>query len=173
MAAGKPLIQERFEDQFVEEPDLFVLEECGVEVRTEFHFRGNFTLYSDMSARTHLNVSGGSVSSATGEVLLVERTSTTTFSQPEIQIIDEEAETLTQIFEDTIRGVPFKWRVPGEGVVLLDAGTVTLHVTVVSDLATEELISFDVEITDVHGPHPALTQPESELIEIFCAAMQG
>jgi hypothetical protein len=77
------------------------------------------------------------------------------------------------MFEDTVRGVPFKWRVPGEGVVLLDAGTVTFSGTVVIDIATDEVISFDVEITDMHGPHPSLTQPESETLEIFCAAMQG
>ena len=30
---GAPLVQERFDDEFVEEPDLFV-DVCGVEVRT-------------------------------------------------------------------------------------------------------------------------------------------
>lgn len=173
LAAGKPLVQERFDDRFVEEPDQFVLDVCGVEVRTEFHFRGKFTLYPDMSARTHFNDAVTSISSATGEVLLLERNAGNVFSQPVVEIIDEEAGTLTVMFEDTFRGVPLKWRVPGEGVILIDAGTVTIGGTVVIDLATDEVISEDVQLTDMHGPHPSLTQPESEIMEIFCSAMEG
>ena len=168
---GRPLIQERFDDRFVEDPDLFVLDVCGVEVRTEFHFWGNFTLYPDMTARSHFNDDIVSSDPATGEVLLVERNSGNVFSEPPVEIIDEEAGTLTLMFEDTFRGVPFKWRVPGEGVVLLDAGTVTFNATVVIDLATDEVISFEETLSDLHGPHPSLTQPDSETIEIFCGAM--
>jgi hypothetical protein len=75
------------------------------------------------------------------------------------------------MFEDTFRGVPLKWRVPGEGVVLLDAGTVTFNATLVIDLATDEVISFEETLSDLHGPHPSLTQPDSETTDIFCAAM--
>jgi hypothetical protein len=67
--------------------------------------------------------------------------------------------------------VPLKWRVPGEGVILLDAGTVTFTTTVVIDLATGEEISFEQTLSDLHGPHPSLTQPESETEDIFCSAM--
>lgn len=168
---GTPLVQERFDDRFVEEPEAFVLDVCGVEVRTEFHFWGNFTLYPDMTARTHINADIVSTDPATGEVLLVERNSGNMFSEPVVEIIDEEAGMLTVMFEDTFRGVPLKWRVPGEGVILLDAGTVTLTGTVVIDLATDEVISFEVTLSDLHGPHPSLTQPESETTDIFCGAM--
>jgi hypothetical protein len=168
---GRPLVQERFNDQFVEDPDLFVLDECGVEVRTEFHFWGNFTLYPNLTARTHVNAHIVSSDPDTGEVLLVERTSSNIFSEPEVEILDEEAGTLTLMFEDTYRGVPFKWRVPGQGVVLLDAGTVTFNTTLVIDLATDEVISFEETLSDLHGPHPSLTQPDSETLDIFCAAM--
>lgn len=169
---GKPL-QEKFDDRFVEEPDPFVLEICGVEVRTEFHFWGNFTLYPDMTARTHFNDHVVSTDPDTGEVLLVVRNSGNVFSEPLVETIDEEAGTLTVMFEDTFRGVPLKWRVPGEGVILLDAGTVTFTGTVVIDLATDEIISFDETISDMHGPHPFLTQPEDEIIALFCEAMAG
>lgn len=168
---GKPLIRDTFDDRFVEEPDPFVLDLCGVEVKTEFHFRGHFTLYPDMTARTHFNDHIVSTDVATGEVLLIERNAANVFSEPVVETIDEEAGTLTVMFEDTFRGVPFKWRVPGEGVILLDAGTVTFAVTVVFDLATDEVISFEETLSGVHGPHPSLTQPESETIEIFCDAM--
>ena len=73
MEGGKPLVQEQFDTRFVEEPDLLVLAVCGVEVRTEFHFWGNFTLYSDLSARTHQNSEIISTDPVTGEVLLIER----------------------------------------------------------------------------------------------------
>jgi hypothetical protein len=168
---GRPLVQERFDDQFVEDPDPLVLDVCGVEVRTEFHFWGTFTFYADMTARTHFNDDIVSTDPATGEVLLVERNSGNVFSEPVVEIIDEEAGTLTLMFEDTFRGVPLKWRVPGEGVVLLDAGTVTFNATLVIDLATDEVISFEETLSDLHGPHPSLTQPDSETTDIFCAAM--
>jgi hypothetical protein len=168
---GMPLVQERFDDRFVEEPEPFVLELCGVEVRTEFHFWGNFTLYPDMTARTHFNDEIVSTDPDTGDVLLIERNSGNVFSEPVVEIIDEEAGTLTLMFEDTFRGVPLKWRVPGEGVILLDAGTVTFSATVVIDLATDEVISFEETLSDLHGPHPSLTQPDDETTDIFCEAM--
>lgn len=168
---GPPLIQERFEERFIEEPELFVLDVCGVEVRTEFHFREHFTLYPDMTARVHFNDEIVSTDSITGEVLLVERNAGNVFSEPVVEIIDEEAGTLTVMFEDTIRGVPLKWRVPGEGVILIDAGTVTFTGTAVVDLATDEVISLNVTLSNLHGPHPSLTQPESETLEIFCDAL--
>lgn len=168
---GRPLEQERFDDRFVEDPDLFVLDVCGVAVRTEFHFWGNFTLYPDMTAREHVNVDIVSSDPETGEVLLVERSSSSRFSEPVVEIVDEEAGTLTLTFDDTHRGLPFKWRVPGEGVVLLDAGTVNIIVTVVIDLATDEVIAFEETFLDLHGPHPSLALSETEQTEIFCAAM--
>ena len=170
---GQPLVQERFDERFVEEPGLFALDVCGVEVRAEFHFWGNFTLYADMTARTHFNDHIVATNPATGEVLLVERNSGNVFSEPVVETVDEEAGTLTVMFEDTFRGVPFKWRVPGEGVILLDAGTVTFTGTVVIDLATDEVISFEETISDLHGPHPSLSLSESEFIALFCEALGG
>ena len=168
---GRPLVQERFDEEFVEEPDLFVLEVCGVEVRTEFHFWGNFTLYPDMTARTHFNDDIVTTDPDSGDVLLIERNSGNVFSEPVAELIDEEAGTLTVMFEDTFRGVPLKWRVPGEGVILLDAGTVTFTGTVVIDLATDEVIFFEETLSDLHGPHPSLTQSDNETTDIFCEAM--
>jgi len=168
---GRPLEQERFDDRFVDDPDPFVLDECGVEVRTEFHIWGTFRLYPNMTARNHFNTHIVSKNPDTGGVLLVERNAGNVLSEPVVEIIDEEAGTLTVMFEDTFKGVPLKWRVPGEGVVLLDAGTVTFNQTLVIDLATDEVISFDETLSDVHGPHPSLALSETERTDIFCGLM--
>ena len=171
VGGGKPLEHERFDERFVEEPDAQVLDLCGVEVRTEFHYWGSFTLYSDMSARTHQNTEIVATDPSTGEVLLVERNASQVSSEPVVEIVDEGAGTLTATFEATFRGVPFKWRIPGEGVIILDAGTVTMTFTVVTDLETGEEISFEVAYSDVHGPHPSHSQSEIEWTEMFCGAM--
>ena len=171
VGGGKPIAQERFDDRFVEDPDLFVLEVCGVEVRTEFHFWGHFTLYADMTARNHLNTEIVSTDPDTGQVLFIERNAADVFSEPTVEIVDEEAGTVTVMFEDTFRGLPLRWQIPGEGVILLDAGTVTISGTVVIDLATGEEISSEVAYSDVHGPHPSLDQSDSEWTEMFCGAM--
>jgi hypothetical protein len=42
---------------------------------------------------------------------------------------------------------------------------------VVIDLATDEVISFEETLSDLHGPHPSLTQPDDETTDIFCEAM--
>ena len=103
--------------------------------------------------------------------LLIERNASNVFSEPVVEAIDEEAGTLTATFVNTFRGAPFKWQIPGEGVIILDAGTVTITTTVVTDLATGEEISFEVAYSDMHGPHPSLFQSESEWTEMFCGAM--
>jgi hypothetical protein len=50
---------------------------------------------------------------------------------------------------------------------------VTFTVTVVIDLATDEVISFEETISNLNGPHPSLTQPDNETMEIFCEALGG
>lgn len=98
-------------------------------------------------------------------------TLSTGFQSPVVEVVDEQAGTLTVTFKTTYRGVPYKWRIPGEGVILADAGTVTVAFTVVTDLATGEFISDEVTYSDLHGPHPSLSQSESEWTELFCGAM--
>ena len=170
---NKPIFQEKFDDRFVEDPDLFVFDVCGVEVATEFHFFGKFTLFSDMSSKTHVNVNIQSVDPDTGAILLREKDTLNIFSEPVVEILDEAAGTLTIIFEDTVKGNPFKWLVPGEGVLILDAGQVTFSATLVIDLATGDVISFDEAISNIKGPHPALDSSEEEFLAIFCGAMAG
>jgi hypothetical protein len=171
---GKPVFVDRFDDRFVEDPDLFVLDFCGIDgVRTEFHFKGSFTLYEDGSAKLHLNEDIVSTDSATGSVLLVVRNAFNVFSEPVEEIVDEDAGTLTLIFDDTFVGLPLMWMVPGEGVLIRDAGVVRFVATVVLDLETGEEISFTAEITELHGPHPFLDLSDEEIAGIFCGAMSA
>ena len=44
-------------------------------------------------------------------------------------------------------------------------GSVTFNATLVIDLDTDEVVSFEETLSDVHGPHPSLTKPESEQLE--------
>lgn len=171
---GKPVFVDRFDDRFVEDPDLFVLDFCGVDgVRTEFHFKGSFTLYEDGSAKVHLNEHIVSTDSATGSLLLVTRNAFNIFSEPVEEIVDENAGTLTLIFDDIFVGLPLRLMVPGEGVLLRDAGVVRFVATVVLDLETGEEISFTEEIIELHGPHPFLDLSDEEFAEIFCGAMSA
>lgn len=171
---GKPVFVDRFDDTFVEDPDLFVLDFCGIDgVRTEFHFKGSFTLYEDGSAKLHLNQKIVSTDSATGSLLFIERIAFNVFSEPVEEIVEEEAGTLTLIFDDTFVGLPLRWMVPGQGVLLRDAGVARFVATVVLDLETGEEISFTEEITELHGPHPSLDLSDEEVAGIFCGAMSA
>ncbi|HKX74507.1 MAG TPA: hypothetical protein VJR05_03875 [Acidimicrobiia bacterium] len=172
-SGGKPIFRETFDDRFVEDPDLFVLDVCGVEVVTEFHIRGTFTLFEDLSATNQFNFQAVSFDPSTGDVLLAERDAGMTFSDPVIETIDEEAGTLTIMFSDTVKGNPLKWVIPGEGVIILDAGQVTISGTVVFDLATGEVLFADVQISNVKGPHPFIDLTEEETLAMFCGAMGG
>ena len=174
-AAVEPrrIVHERFDDRFVEDPDAAALELCGVEVVSDFHIWGSFTLFEDLSAISHVNFAVNSVDAETGAVRLYERDGFTVFSEPVLETIDEVAGTLTLVFEETHKGTPLKWLIPGEGVILLGAGQVTFTATMVIDLATGEEISFEQEFSGVRGPHPALDLTRDEAIAAFCGAMQG
>ena len=67
---------------------------------------------------------------------------------------DPETGLVTLVFEDTFRGNPEKWLIPGTGVVALDAGFISWTVTVVIDTTTDELVSEDFTDVVIHGPHP-------------------
>ena len=59
------------------------------------------------------------------------------------------------------------------GVLVRDAGQLTIHGTVVFDLETGELISEDVDVV-VKGPHPFFFFTEEDFEELddqICAAL--
>ena len=175
VAAGdsrKPLLREAIGDVVVNEVDALVFEACGVEVRSETRVRGHFVLYGDLSARTHLNFEIVYADPETGDVLAIERDAETFFDDaPLSETVDEDAGTRTVVFESTLAGLPFRAIVPGEGVLLRDAGRITFLTTVVFDLATGEELSFEEEVTDVRGPHPFIELTPEERIALLCSVV--
>ena len=118
----------------------------------------------------HANVDV-STDPATGEALLIERNVINGLSGPVVEVVEEGAGTLTVGFKSTYGGVPYKSQSPGERVILLDAGPSTVTFTVVTNLATTELISDENDVLKLHGPHPSLSPSESEWTELVCGAM--
>jgi hypothetical protein len=74
------------------------------------------------------------------------------------------------IFEDTINGLAFKWRQPGVGILLRDAGVITYQLTLVYDLDTSALIDEDFNILS-KGPHPSSFMSEFDRAAIICGAL--
>ena len=167
-----PVVREPIREDLSEEVDLFALDVCGVEVRSETRVRGQFVLYGDLSARTHLNIEIIYTDPESGEVLLVERDAETFFDDaPTSETIDEDAGTRTVVFESTITGLPLNSIVPGDGVLIRDAGRISETITVVYDLETGEQLSFDEEFTDVRGPHPFIELAPQERVALFCSVV--
>jgi len=169
----KPIVREQIDETFAEDIDPFALEVCGVELRLDGRIRGQFVLYGDFTARTHLNIEFISSDPVTGEVVFIERDAETFFDEPISETVDEEAGTLTIVFERTIAGLPLKGQVPHEGVLIRDAGRVTAIVTVVLDLETGAELSVDEQFSEVRGPHPFLELSPAERDELFCNAVDG
>ena len=164
------LVREPIDERFVEEPDPFALDVCGVEVRVEGRVWGHFVLYGDLTARQHVNIEIIWSDIESGETLLVERDAETFFEVPISETVDEEAGTLTVVFERTITGQPLKGIVPGEGVLVRDAGWITELVTVVMDLDTEEVTEIG-QFLEHRGPHPFAALTPTERDAIACSAL--
>jgi len=175
-AAGegrKPLLREKVDERFTEEVDPFALDVCGVELRLDGRIWGQFVLYGDMTARQHLNIEFISSDPSTGDIVFIERDAETFFQVPISETVDEQAGTLTLVYETRITGLPLKGRVPGEGVLSRDAGWVTEVATVVLDLATGEQLSVETEFVDFRGPHPFVELTPVERDALFCSAVAG
>jgi hypothetical protein len=88
--------------------------------------------------------------------------------QTSAPIIDEEAGTVT--FATTFVGLPQKVSITGGPTLLRDAGTVTFvdvfAYTGDPENPVGEFISTD--LTDLHGPHPALLAEE----DLFCSVVE-
>jgi hypothetical protein len=169
----QPLVREQIDDRFIEEPDMFALDVCGVEVKLEGRVRGHYVLNGDLTARRHLNIEFTWSDLQTGDTLLVERDAETFFEVPISETVDDQAGTLTLVYETTITGLPLKGIVPGDGILILDAGWITERVTVVLDLATGEEISVDGQFLRFRGPHPFVALTPAERDAVFCRALAG
>ena len=77
---------------------------------------------------------------------------------------------------DTFRGVPIKWSAPGFGVIVRDAGNVSLARTLYYNGPGFEDDEFFQEITFEAGPHPTLqgsAQFNEDWIAEYCAILAG
>ena len=170
-AGGKPQFTEKFEDSGGPFLDPFVSALCGFDVLFQFHQKGKFTVFADGTARLHYNDRYIYTNAANGRVL-IETASANRITPPDMEIVDEEARTVTIIFSDTFKGLPFKWYQPGTGVLLRDAGQVTFQGSIVFDLDTGAFLGFSQEITNLKGPHPALFLSDDETAAIGCGALE-
>ncbi len=81
---------------------------------------------------------------------------------------------------DVNKGLALKWQAPGQGVIVRDAGNITILTSLVVDLSidpevADPVISFEQTI-DSKGPHPWAEQgfgPTPEQAEAICGAIGG
>jgi hypothetical protein len=170
-ASRRPVLREQIDDRFVEEQDPFALDVCGVEALVEGRVWGHSVQYGDMTVRQHLNIEFTWSDPQSGQTLLVERDAETFFQVPISETVDADAGTLTVVYETRITGLPLKGVVPGEGVILRDAGWIEEVATVVVDLATGEVVSVDGRFLDSRGPHPFAELTPAERDAVFCTAL--
>ena len=150
-AAAQPYV-ERFSNADSGQ-DAFLTEACGAPITKAWSERGTYIEYADGSIKLHVNFQatysgpGGSAQ---------EHGAWTLHGSPITVTIDEVAGTLTETFTDRHTGLPVKGMIPGSGIIVRDAGSVTFDVTVVFDLESGDFISFSSVPRDVRGPHPSL-----------------
>lgn len=171
-SAGKPLVVERFRFEAGPFVDEFLLDICGFEVLTTVREKGTFILFDDGTLKEHLNRVITSTNPVNG-ITTTQRDARTFISEPVDEVVDEGAGTVTLVFEDTFVGLPFRQMLPGEGVLIRDAGKAVVRVTIVLDLESGEELSFDLEVIEVRGPHPGGELDVEERFQPLCRALAG
>ena len=167
--AGPPALMEKFEDSGGPFLDPVASANCGFEVLYTFQEKGKFTASEDGSYRLHRNSTIVFINAQTGTELI--ETSTLNLTGPPVlELVDEDQQTITLIYFDTYTGIPFKWLQPGTGVLLRDAGRVTINLSLVFDF-DGNFISLSEEFTGVKGPHPSLFMSNSDYIALGCGAL--
>lgn len=142
---------------------------CGTEILVTFEWKTKTTYFDDGMNRLHVNYDWIMFNPANGATV-IETGAFNVTTPPVMELVDENLGTLTLIFEETTMGVPLKWRQPGVGVLLRDAGTVNFQLTLMFDLSTEELLDESFS-ADTNGPHPSLFMSEPEMADIICGAL--
>lgn len=151
--ADKPVFMDRFVDEFsMEDPEAAA--ECGLStvhvdgvVKGTFKEFANGTFWEQVVGKIEFTGPNGE-----GPVIL--SFANAHEGNPVSESFDPATGLLTLVFEDTFVGNPEKWRIPGIGVVVRDAGFLSWTVTVVIDTNTDELVSEEFTDVVIHGPHP-------------------
>ncbi|MBW3665550.1 MAG: hypothetical protein KY469_20840 [Actinobacteria bacterium] len=168
-AADRPIFQDhiRLQHDLHEVPDLTGA--CGFEVWHEERVNVIQRVYEDGTEEIRLSVHETLVNVATGES--VEHLMAGARSLDGTQTVDGDHFVID--LEARHVGLPSHWRKSGEGVLLRDAGLVELDVYVVLDISQDppELVTEEIEVQVVHGPHPELEMTQEEFFEFVCGAL--
>lgn len=171
--AEKPLFMERFVDEFVDEdPELATA--CGLStVHVDGRVQGVFKFYEgeriSESVVGHIELTGPD-----GQGPVIIKFGSAHDGTLVSESFDPATGLVTLVFEDTFRGNPEKWLIPGIGVIARDAGFISWTVTVVIDTSTDELVSEDLTNVVIHGPHPIFENDfslSSEQLAKVCDAL--
>jgi hypothetical protein len=173
--AEKPLFMERFVDDFVDE-DPGLAAACGLStVHVDGHVQGVLKFYE--GERVSESVVGNiELTGPDGQGPVIIKFANAHEGTLVSESFDPVTGQVTLVFEDTFRGNPEKWLIPGTGVVAMDAGFVSWTVTVVIDTTTDELVSEDFTNVVIHGPHPIFENDfslSSEQLATVCDALGG
>lgn len=151
--------------------DPVLMDWCGVEILVSFDMKGKVIVFEDFTTTQHINYDWTMFNPVTDKTV-IETGAFSVTTPPVMELVDEDLGTLTLIFEDTIKGLAFKWRQPGVGVLLRDAGVITYQLTLVFDMDTTALIDEDFNIFG-KGPHPYSFMSQPDAAAIICGALTG
>ena len=126
-------------------------------------------MFDDLTTRQQINYDWTMFNPVTDKSV-IETGAFNVTTLPVMELVDEDLGTLTLIFEDSIKGLAFKWSQPGVGVLLRDAGVITYQLTLVLDMDTGGVIDEDFNILS-KGPHPFSYMSEPDKAAIICGAL--
>lgn len=159
-AAERPAERFTFTDTFsVEDP--FFAAACGLEnVVVDGVVKVQLNFFEDGSARIHENGMITFTNPESGDQVFLTFVRAIKDASP-IESVD--GDLLTIVYDTTFNGLPEKWQAPRMGVIVRDAGSLTIRHTLVIDLTIDPevedpVVSFTEEIIDENGPHPIANQ---------------
>ena len=168
---GAPVFTDKFSESGGPFLDEFLQANCGADIYITYNFKVKYSEYADGSVRQHINYTWAMTNPSNGAEV-IETAAFNIWAAPVAEFFDFDAGTLTLVFNEIVRGTPFKWRQKGVGVFLHDAGDLTIKTTLVIDLATGETVDFSQDVTS-HGPHPQFFISDTEQTAIICNALTG
>src|SRR3954453_11995746 len=150
---------EQFHDRFT---DRYSTELCGIAVDVVAVVTSNYTLYTDESFKNTFSIRNTITNPATGKSVLTSAAGQSSGPPP---IIDETARTIT--FVSTYKGLPERVQTPHGGVLLREAGIITIASTF--DLDPGEFISRTHIVTS--GPHPDADSDFTLICDVYRKAL--
>jgi len=166
---AQPISMEKLQESEGPFIDPVLLDWCGAEILITYNMKGKVVVFDDLTARQHINYDWTMFNPVTDKSV-IETGAFNVTTPPVMELVDENLGTLTLIFEDTLKGLVFKWLQPGVGVLLRDAGVISYQLTLVIDMDTGDLIDEDFNILS-KGPHPYSFMSQPDGAAIICGAL--